>query len=75
MSSSGILKAGHFFRKLKFGAQRARVPHKFASVEIRVRLFVAQRRLATSVSGQLTIGSFIPGFQKGDDFKYITTKA
>lgn len=45
MPSSGIRKAGQFFRKLKSGAQRTGVPRKFASVEICLRLLVAQRTL------------------------------
>ena len=78
MSSIGILMAGHFFRKLKFGAQGTRVLHKFASVEICVRLFVVQRSLVCylcfGTASYWFLCSRVRMSQESDDFKSIATK-
>jgi hypothetical protein len=74
----GILKAGQFFQKLKFGAQKTRVPQKFASVEICVHLFVARRKLVCyrrfETASYWFLRSRVRMSQKSDDFKYIAAK-
>jgi hypothetical protein len=65
MSTKGILKAGHFVRQLKFGAQRTRVSQKFDSFEICLRLGCCAAQVGLLPTFQESVVSF-PLFQGPD---------